>query len=189
MGELFREIAHEIVAGPVTFGVEIVQCLILVGIVWIVAVGTRKRPGFIVSMLRERKERVERSIEDADNAPSTLEAARMEVQAISEAARRESEALLETARRDANGEADDAKKAADAEAEAMVAHARQVLEIEREEALEEAREHLVDVVVRSTRRILDDTLSPAEQRALVQAAIMESLEGAEPAAPVGGERR
>ena len=49
--------------------------------------------------------------------------------------------------------------------------------------LAEARERLLEVVGSATRHILSERLSPAEQRALVQHAIMASLEKEE-AAPV-----
>ena len=179
--ELLSEIQHEITTDPVKFTIEVVQFALLLAIIWVVAVGFGKRRGFVKNMLIERRARVASELDMADGAEAALARAREEAEAAATGARAEAKRTLTEARRRAKTERTSAAKAADTEAEALRAHGRQLLEMERQEMLANVRERLLEVVGSATRHILSERLSPAEQRALVQRAIMTSLEGEDPA--------
>ena len=175
--ELFELVAEEIAADPMTFLIEVVQFLILVVLVWAVAWGFGKRRGMLRNMLSERQNRVARELEEADTAEDTLTRAREEAKVSVHEAQKAAKHDIAIARKQAEAEFDTAKASADREVEGMREHARELLELEREEMVETARERLLDVVGRATRYILSEGLSPAEQRSLIQHSIMESLSG------------
>lgn len=168
MGELFSEIAHEITADPTKFAIEIVQFGILVGIVWMVAVGFGTRQGMVTKMLASRRERVGTGIARIKSADGVLESASMKAAEVVEAGRKEAAATIADARRAARAEHADAKAAADAEAAQIRARANEVLDAELAEMHVQIREALVDVVAHATRSILNEGLTMAEQRDLIQ---------------------
>lgn len=175
--ELLHEIGAEISAKPTTFIIEVVQFLVLLAIIWVIAFGIGKRRGFLSNMLVERRDRVERDLGEASSAGAALALAQERAQTSLEEARAESKRNIAAARRAARDERARAEESAEHEAEALRTHARQLLEMEHSEMLAEARERLLEVVGSATRHILSERLSPAEQRALVQRAIMASLNG------------
>lgn len=174
--ELFHEVGAEIAAEPVTFAIEVVQFVLLIAIVWVIAFGFGNRRGFVSNMLAERRNRVARELEEADGAEAVLETARCAADAAIAQARADAERQVADARTSAEERKAAAFEADEREAEAQREHARHLLEMEREEMLAEAREQLLEVVGSATRHILSERLSPAEQRALVQRAIMATLE-------------
>ena len=181
--ELLHEIRVEIVAAPTTLVIEIVQFALLLAVIWVVGVGVGKRSGFIKNMLAERRNKIAVDLETADGSESALEGARQKAAADVAAAHAAAKKTLTEARRRAKVERSTAAEAANREAEALREHAQQLLVMERQEMLADARERLLDVVGSATRHILSERLSPAEQRALVQRAIMTTIEGAEAVSP------
>ena len=176
MGELFAEVWHEIATDPVTFIIEIVQFGILVFIIKAVAFGMGKRKGMVVNMLAERRERVTAEIAEADAGRAALETAAQRVAEIQQAA----DGIVRTILREARANAREQKRAilADGESRAAqaVADARDALAKEQTDMLEGIRDQLVDVVTTSTHQVLEQGLSPAEQRAVVQRAILAGIE-------------
>jgi len=175
--ELLHEIRAEIVRDPKTFVIEIVQFGLLLAIIWMVAIGFGKRSGFVKNMLAERRDRIASDLEMADGSGAALESAKQKAAAEVAEAHIAAKKTLTEARRKAKGERASAATAADREAEALRDHAQQLLAMEHQEMLTEARERLLEVVGSATRHILSERLSPAEQRALVQRAIMTTIEG------------
>lgn len=168
MGELFAEIAHEITADPTKFAIELVQFGILVAIVWMVAVGFGKRQGMVTKMLASRRERVGAGIARVKSADGVLESARTKAAESVAAGRKEAAATIADARRASRQEQADAKAAADAEAAQIRSRAKEVLDAELAEMHVEIRDRLVDVVSHATRSILNEGLTTAEQRDLIQ---------------------
>ena len=179
--ELLAEIQHEIVSDPTKFAIELVQFALLLAIVWVVAVGFGKRRGFVKNMLVERRQNVASELEMANGAEDALVSAQQDAAAAVTQARAEAKRTMAEARKQAKAQRASAAKGADREAEALRDHGRQLVEMERQEMLADARERLLEVVGSATRHILSERLSPAEQRALVQHAIMSGLEGEQPA--------
>lgn len=175
--ELLNAVRAEIVSDPLTFAIEIVQFVLLVSVVWIVGIGLGKRRGFVTNMLAERREKVASELEAADGSEEALATAQLNAESAMKEARAQAKRALAEARRQAKHEREAAAETADREAEALREHGRQLLEMERQEMLADARERLLEIVGSATRHILSERLSPAEQRGLVQHAIMESLEG------------
>lgn len=179
VSELFQEIKVEIAANPTTIIIEVVQFVILITIVWVVAFGVGKRSGFVKNMLKERRVKIASDLEMADGSGAALEAARQKAVADVAEAQASAKKTLTEARRKAKAERTAGAAAADRDVEALRDHAQQLLAMEHQEMLAEARERLLEVVGSATRHILSERISPAEQRALVQRAIMTTIEGTE----------
>lgn len=175
MGELFAEIAHEIAVDPIKYIGEVIQFLLLAGIIYFVAIGLGKRRGMLVKMLDTRRERVAGALERARTADATLEEARGRATATAAAAKQEAAAIVRTARSTARTEKAAMLKAAQAEADAAREHASKVLERELAEMYIESRDRLVDLVAQATRSVLNEGLSIAEQRELVQHAVLDGV--------------
>lgn len=183
VSELFHEIRVEIAANPTTIIIEVVQFVILIAIVWVVAIGVGKRSGLVKNMLKERRVKIASDLGMADGSEAALESAKQKAVADVAEAQASAKKTLTDARRKAKAERTAGAAAADREAEALRDHAQQLLVMEHQEMLAEARERLLEVVGSATRHILSERISPAEQRALVQRAIMTTIEGAETVSP------
>jgi F-type H+-transporting ATPase subunit b len=182
--ELFAEIGHEIAKDPFKYGMEVAQFAALVGIVYFVAVGIgKKRKGVLVNMLAKRRDRVAASIERAETADEQLASAQERAATALDDARAEAGAILADARKVAAVETAQVRSAADAEAAAIRAHAAEVLDAELAEMHVEIRDRLVEVVAHATRSILNEGLTMAEQRDLIQGAVSAGIDRVERALP------
>jgi F0F1-type ATP synthase membrane subunit b/b' len=177
--EIYAEIGAEILHYPVRILAEVIQFLILVGLIWVVAIGFGKRRGFVANMLSERHEYTRARVEEASHAEGALEAAKHEAAAIARAARSEARTLVAQAKHDA----DEIEATARAETETEVARIAErseaALTTEREEMLLELRDQLVELVSSATRAIMNEKLTVAEQRKLIEEGIVDSVSASE----------
>jgi F-type H+-transporting ATPase subunit b len=186
--EIYSEILHELTVYPVRMLLEAIQFLLLLVIIWVVAMGTRKRRGFVANMLAERDERVRGRLEEASHAEERLVASTELAQAKTAKADSEAEGLLSDARLEAEQITAQAAKDADTEAERIISRAESALATERAEMEMEIREELVDLVAQATRTVMSEKVSLDEQRHLIERAIVVSIgpepEREKPAKPV-----
>jgi F0F1-type ATP synthase membrane subunit b/b' len=176
MSEVLHEIVTEIGADPGTFVIEIVQFLVLLAIVYVVTFGFGRRKGMVANMLAERRHRVSERVERATHADEMLAEAREQAAARTAAARHEAGTILRQARASARASRRELRAAADAEAEAIRVRAQKVLEEERDEMRVEVRDRLVGVVAQATRSLLNEGLSPHEQRQLIQSIVSSEID-------------
>jgi F0F1-type ATP synthase membrane subunit b/b' len=166
--EVLHEVFVEITADPSKFAIEVAQFLLLAGIVYFVAVGIGKRKGMVVNILAERRERVTGRVERAAHADEEL-ARSLEAAAVRVAtAKAEAVAIVREARATSRKLAKQTRATTDAEAAEIRARAVRLLEEERAEMHVEIRDRLVGVVAQSTRAMLNEGVSPHEQRQLIQ---------------------
>jgi F-type H+-transporting ATPase subunit b len=183
MGELFAEIGHEISADPGKFIAELVQFVLLLGIIWAIAIGVGKHKGVLTGMLDRRRETVAGRIERAGGAETALAQARERTEEMLAEAHKEATAILREARANANAETTAAREAADDEALRIKQHAQDVLDNELAEMHVEIRDQLVDLVAGATRSILNEGLSAQEQRELIQDAVATGIDRIETGGP------
>ena len=180
--EIVAEAGQEVMANPWRMVAEVVQFVLLVGIVWIVAIGTRKRKGFIANMLTEREEHVRTRLEEASHAEQQLATSRRMASLKLRQANAEARKLVSGAQHEAEQMLAQASKDADTEAERVISRAESALDTERAEMELGIREELVDLVAQATRSIMSERVSLAEQRRLIEGAIVESVKSS-PAEP------
>jgi F0F1-type ATP synthase membrane subunit b/b' len=177
MIELLQAAIHEITVEPVKFVIELVQFAILLLIVKAGAFGLSKSSkGFLGNMLAERQKRVGAQMERIDGAEARALTARGEATSMVARANLAARALVKGARATAKQEAVAAEQALAVEAAEIIGQARESLERERTEILAGIHDQLVDVVVMSTRQMLDQGLAPQEQREMVRRTILDSLD-------------
>lgn len=177
--ELFREIAHEIVVDPVKFGIELAQFAALVFIIKGIGFGFGEKPGMVTNMLRDRAERVRAELAEADSAIEELDAAHDLARETARRARSEARRIVADAKTRAADERVATLAAAEEEAAELRRQADQALAKERAEMLGGLREQLVELVAEGTKQILDQGYTAAEQRSLIQKAVIESLDDLE----------
>lgn len=179
LAEIAAQVIEEIVHEPWRLVIELAQFAVLVLIIKAVAFGFGKRRGMVVNMLAERRHRIEDELllaegREAGAAAAPDEAARIAAEAAADAKR-----LVAEAREQAAAERERILADADAEAVELERQATDALAHEREEVLGGVRDELLDVVTAATRQVLDEGYSPKEQRAMIEDAILESLDDLE----------
>jgi F-type H+-transporting ATPase subunit b len=179
MSEILHEIVTEISAAPSAFVIEVVQCLLILAIVYLVAFGFGRRKGMVTNMLAERRERVARRVDRATHADEELERSREEAAARVSAAKSEAAGIVRQARTTARTLAKQTRATTDAEAAEIRERAVKALEEERAEMHVEIRDRLVGVVAQATRSMLSEGLSPHEQRQLIQGIVSSKIDDLE----------
>ncbi|MDR3686135.1 MAG: ATP synthase F0 subunit B [Coriobacteriia bacterium] len=169
--EILSAIGKEIADAPMTMVAEVVQFLLLVGIIWVVAFGFGKRRGFVANMLSERKSHVAQRLEEALSAEGRLGQSMEEARQRDQAAAEEAERLLAEAKASATASEEQARLDADAEAARILERANAALENERVQMQADLREQLVELVSQATRSIMNEKLTVAEQRSRIEEAI------------------
>ena len=139
-------------------------------------------------MLSERHERLSVRLDTASHADERL--AQAKHTAASEVRKANAEARKVVADARVEAEAFEAKAAADADTEArrVEERAESALANELAEMHIEVREELVDLVAGATRSIMNEKMSVAEQRKLIEGAIACGVEKARPKEPAVPKR-
>jgi len=182
MSEVLHEVVAEIAAGPGAFAIEVLQFLVLAAIVYFVAFGFGRRKGMVSNMLVERRNRVATRVERAAHADEQLAQSREGAAARVAAAKSEAATILREARASARSSRRDLRAAADVEAAAIRERAASVVQEERAEMHVEVRDRLVGVVAQATRSLLNEGLSPQEQRQLIQGIVSSEIDRLEASA-------
>lgn len=173
--EILTEIAAEFAHAPLRLFAEVMQFAVLLGIVWVVAIGFGKRRGFVANMLTERRERVAAHVETASHADKALADAKREAAATARAARATAREIVLQAKKECAEIEQTAHAETDADCARIEERAEAALSTERQEMLLELREQLVDLVSTATRSIMNEKLTVSEQRTLIENTIAESV--------------
>ncbi len=186
--EIAAEMGVEIVHAPLRFAAEVVQFLLLIAIVWVVAVGFGKRRGFVVNMLAERQRGMGERLSAAATAEEDLKHAEQVAALKIRTANADARRVIAEAKREADELEAKAKAEADTEAKRILERADTALSTERAEMHLEVRETLVDLVSQATRSIMNEKVPLAEQRRLIETAILAGI-GGEPASAAQAPER
>jgi F-type H+-transporting ATPase subunit b len=169
MRELFQEALREIIEEPVTFVVEIVQFLLLLGIIRFLL------PRLVGKNLAERRKRIAAQIENADRADEAYAEAQRQAAAIMAEARAEAQRIREAGRTTAERERRAGLERTAEEVRAIALRAQQSVETEKNRVRSEVSEQLVDLVTLVTRRFIEEALTESERRAVTQKLILARL--------------
>ena len=168
MFEILHEVIAEIAADPGKFAIELVQFALVIATVYFVAFGLGRRKAMFANMLAERRESIAGRVERGAHAADELGRSREEAAARIAAAKSEATAIVREARTTARRLSKQTRATTDAEAAEIRERAARVLQEERAEMHVEIRDRLVGVVAQSTRALLNEGVSPQEQRQLIQ---------------------
>jgi len=122
----------------------------------------------ILDILETREKRIRDSIEQAEQMRKEAEQLLAEYRSKLAAAQQEAHAILEQARQRAQQSLEENEKRLDLETEKMLEEARREIEREHLRAVKELREHVVDLVLQVTEKILQRSITDQDHIRLVQ---------------------
>lgn len=129
----------------------------------------------LMKILKERQDKIRAGLETAETADVKLSDAQSEADRFLVEARDEGDRLKEEIRKAAEDEKSRMLSDARKKAEQIVHETQARVEEEREKTIAELRSRLMELVTLTTRKILQEELSLAEQRTLVERAVATSL--------------
>lgn len=121
----------------------------------------------LLGRLDERKEKIERGLEDAEAAARDRELARAEREAAVSEARREAQAMIARASKIAEDSRTEILAEARAEAEKVTARAREEINAEKEKAMAELRGTVANLALDAAGKLVRAEMSGATQKRLV----------------------
>lgn len=127
----------------------------------------------LMARLDERKEKIEKGLEDAEAAARDRELARAEREAAVAEARREAQAMIARANKIAEDSRTEILAEARAEAEKVTARARDEITAEKEKAMAELRASVADLALAAAGKLVRSEMSDATQRRLVDDFLQE----------------
>ncbi len=136
-------------------------------------------------MLKERQERIQKGLEDAQAAEEARAKAEEEREKILAEARAEADRILAEARRKAREEAEKILDQAREEAEGIRETARKEAELERTQILGQVREEIAALAIAAAHKLVGEALDEQRQRALVDAFFSGIREGRVEVLPEG----
>ena len=131
----------------------------------------------IVDVAEARQRAITQQLKEAEEARTNAEARLKEAQAKLEDARKTAQQVVDAANRSAEQARQDTKQKAEEEARRIAESARKEIEVERERALQSARDELAGLVVVATEKVIGDTLDDRKHKQLIDRAIEEVASG------------
>jgi F-type H+-transporting ATPase subunit b len=128
----------------------------------------------VTRMLKERRERVEQGLADAEQARKDRESAESERLAAIQEARREANEIITRAQKVAQDSRDADIAATKAELERMRERAAADIEAEKKRAIAEIRGEVADLALRAASKVVGETMTDDRQRRLVDQFLQES---------------
>lgn len=144
------------------FIAQLVNFLVVLLVLWKWAY----RP--IVKTLESRRERVEKSLKDAEAIEVRLSTLEQERKTVIAQANVEATALIEKAREDAEARDRETVEKARREVERVVAQGKGQLKNEKEAMLREARKEMVEIALEAVRKILKQTVDEKKSKSLAE---------------------
>jgi F0F1-type ATP synthase membrane subunit b/b' len=170
MEDLLREAIGALTADPVRSLVEVAQSLFL-----LVVLGWAGRK-FARRQLAARQARVAAELAAAETAERDGIRLQEEARGVVAGIERQVADILRAARDQAEQERETSAARIETDAGQMVLQARQTVESEKNRVVREASDRLIHLTAEAARRYLDEILTESQRRALIQKAILESLE-------------
>ena len=129
--------------------------------------------GPIQSMLDERRDRIRRSIEEAENARKEARSLLEEHRSLIGQARGQAEEILSEARRVAESQRQRVKDETEADRQRRLEETRRQIEAETHRALEQIRAEVADLTLVATAKVTGKVLDDADHRRLIEDAIKD----------------
>jgi F-type H+-transporting ATPase subunit b len=127
--------------------------------------------GPIQKVIDERRERIRRSIEEADKAREEARKLLEEHRALIGSARRDAEEILAEARRIAEAQRARVREETEADRQRRLEETRRQIEAETRRALDQIRAEVADLTLLATEKVVGKALDQADQRRLIEEAI------------------
>ena len=138
--------------------------------------------GPVQKMIDERRDRIAKAIEEADNARAEARDLLEQHRALIGEAKGESAEILADARKVADAQLARVRDEAEADRQRRLEETRKQIEAETARALDQIRGEVADLTVEATQRVVGKVLDTADQRRLID----EAIEGLDFSALEGG---
>jgi F-type H+-transporting ATPase subunit b len=132
---------------------------------------------WIISIAEARQRAITEQLAEAEKAKAEAEAHLKEADAKLADARRTAETVIEGANRSAEQLRQELRQKAEAEYQRIVEGAQRDIEVERERALQSARDQVADLVVAATQKVIGETLDDQKHKQLIERAMEEVASG------------
>lgn len=147
---------------------QIINFLLLFGLLYFFAY----KP--VLRMFDERSRRIKESVEQADQVREEAARAEEENRKKLEAAAREGQEAISRAMRAGDEARQRAEQEAKVEAGALLARARQEIQRERDEALNQLRQEFADLAIVAAEKVIEKSLDKEAHRELIDKVLEES---------------
>lgn len=128
----------------------------------------------ILRILDERRERIAAGLALAEQSKDQAEQANRQAQEQIEAARREGQAIIAQAQQIGARLQEEARQQAQAQAEALLARARNEIQLERDSAISELRREFADLTITAAEKVINQSLDRQAHRRLIEDALAQS---------------
>jgi F-type H+-transporting ATPase subunit b len=129
--------------------------------------------GPIQRTIDERRERIRKSVEEADNAREEARSLLEEHRALIAGAKSEAAEILADARKVGDAQIERVKHEAESERERRLAETKRQIEAETKRSLDQIRSEVADLTLAATARVTGKVLDAEDQRRLIDEAIAE----------------
>jgi F-type H+-transporting ATPase subunit b len=127
----------------------------------------------ILAVMQEREKKISDGLEAAKKADDSLEEAKLAFDKEMDQAKAEAAEILEKANARASQIVGDASSKAEAEAQKIMTSASKTIENDTNNAKEELREQMSEIIIDTTQKILGDEISPEKHDAILKKAAQE----------------
>jgi F-type H+-transporting ATPase subunit b len=129
--------------------------------------------GPIQRVIDERRERIRRTLEEADNARNEARRLLEEHRALVAQARGDAESILAEARRVADAQRERVREETEVDRQRRLDETRRQIEAETQRALEQIRAEVAELTLLATAKVTGKVLDASDQRRLIEEAIGE----------------
>jgi len=148
--------------------VYLVNFVLLLGILY--AVGYKP----ILRMLDQRSERIRESVEAVERVRQEAATQQAELEKRLDEGRQEGQAVLAQAREMAERYREEEGEKARQAAEAFVTRARNEIQQERDEAIDQVRRHFAELAILAAERVIERSLDESAHRDIIEKVLQES---------------
>jgi len=129
--------------------------------------------GRIQAMIDERRERIRKAVEEADNARAEARELLEQHRALIGQAKHEASEILAEARKVADSQAARAKEETEADRQRRLEDTRRQIEAETHRALEQIRAEVAELTLEATSRVVGKVLTAEDHRRLIDEAVQD----------------
>ncbi len=121
----------------------------------------------VLKMLKERSERIEKSIKQAEKIEKELKNTEEIKLAEIKKAKEEAQKIIQDAYKISEGKIQESIERTKAKTQEIVGRAKQEIKAEKEKSIKEAKKEIADLVIQTTRKIIGNSINEESQKKLI----------------------
>jgi len=161
------ELLEQLGIKPLSLLAQIVNFLLLLLILW------RLLYKPLLKALQDRRERIEKSLKDAEQIERDLKTSRESAQQIVTKANEQAVRVMHSVEKEADQKRTDALRAAEAEASQIYKRAEQGIKEDRQRLQREVETETLQLVAQATERVIQKSMDDKKHRQLIEQALKE----------------